>query len=405
MVRAFALVLVLVLASACGPATLRQWEESKSFPLMTGPYVVLTGPQRAMIGFRIGGRSKAVVEWTADSGEHGTQPAYSDDDFYTATLDRLPRGPRITYQVKIGNAVMGEGSFRAGPAPGETKVRFAVFGDTRTNHQVHRAVIEPLARENLDFYLHTGDMVERGGRDDLWITFFQIERPLMMKTPIFPSIGNHDLGNRGYYVHQFFLDRWNEEKIYYAYDWGNVRLIALDLAIVCERLCAQYKFVERKLAEGAKNGMIMILFMHNPPYSSGAHGSDLQLQPVIKELAKTYGVELVVTGHDHDYERSKSIDGTTYIVSGSAGAPIHPIRPQSFTAAARTEPHYVLVDVDGDALSIRAVNLKNEVFDHVAIPLNPPGGRVTPPVDSPVDPKTPIIDPTTPNTPVVPPEK
>lgn len=408
MVRALLLVFVLGTASACGPATLRQWEDSKSYLLMTGPYVVLTGPQRAMIGFRIGGSSEAVVEWTAASGAHGTQLASRDDDFYTAALDGLPRGPLITYQVKIANAVMGEGTFRVGPAPGETKVRFAVFGDTRTNHQVHRAVIEPLAREKLDFYLHTGDMVERGGKDDLWITFFQIERPLMMKTPIFPAIGNHDLGNRGYYVNHFFLDRWNDDKDYYAYDWGNVRLIALDVGIVCKRQCEQYEFVERKLAEGAKNGMIMILFMHNPPYSSGAHGSDLQLQPVIKELAKTYGVELVVTGHDHDYERSRSIDGTTYIVSGSAGAPIRPIRPQSYTAAARTEPHYVLVDVDGDTLSVRAVNLRNEVFDHVTIPLNPPGGRVTPPVDSAPpagDPKNPITDPTTPNVPVIPPEK
>ncbi len=407
MVRALVLA---VLASACGPAALHQWEDAKTYPLLTGPYVVLTGPQQAMVGFRLHREVHASVEWTAESGAHGTQAARRDGDSYIVALENLPRGPLIKYEVKVDGAVMGDGTFRVGPAPGDTKLRFAVFGDTRTNHQVHRSVIDPLAREKLDFYLHTGDMVERGGKDDLWITFFQIERPLMLKTPVFPAIGNHDLGNRGYYIHQFFLDRWNDSKNYYSYDWGNVRLIALDLEIVCERLCAQYKFVERKLAEGAADNKILILFMHSPPYSSGAHGSDLQLQPVIKELAKRYGVELVVTGHDHDYERSKSIDGTTYIVSGSAGAPIRPIRPQSYTAKARTEPHYVLVDVDGDKLSIRAVNLRNEVFDHVTIPLNPPGGRVTPPVDDtrpPDDPtKSPITDPTAPaNGPVIPPEK
>ena len=63
--------------------------------------------------------------------------------------------------------------------------------------------------------------------------------------------------------------------------------------------------------------------------------------------------------------------------------------------------------MDGDTLSVRAVNLRNEVFDHATIPLNPPGGRVTPPVDSAPpagDPKNPITYTTTPNAPVLPPE-
>jgi Calcineurin-like phosphoesterase len=189
-----------------------------------------------------------------------------------------------------------------------------------------------------------------------------------------PAIGNHDLGNRGYYNRFFFLDRRTKGNRYFITDWGNLRLVALDLDIVCESRCAQYEFVRKALEEGAAANKLMVMFLHYPPYSSGAHGSNLELRAVMSRLAKTYGVELVITGHDHDYERTKSIDGTTYIVSGSAGAPILPIRPHDFTAAARTEPHYVLVDVDGDQLSIRAVNLNGEVFDSVVIPANPPGG-------------------------------
>ncbi len=371
--KSFLRCLVILALAACAGGQ-REWEEPTVHLLLTGPYVLITGPTAAIVAFRYRGGGKGTVEWTAGTGERGTQTARRDGDLYGATLTDIPRGPVITYQVKVDGKVAGAGSFRVGTAPGQTAVRFAVFGDTRTNHQVHRAVIDAVAKETIDFYLHTGDMVERGGKSDQWITFFQIERPLMEKAPILPSIGNHDLGNRGYYTRHFFLDEWTFGNSYFVTDWGNVRLIALDVTIVCEERCQQYEFVRKALADGAAAGKLMVMFLHYPPYSSGAHGSDLVLRGVLGKLAKTYGVELVVTGHDHDYERTKPMDGTTYIVSGSAGAPIRPIAPQSFTAEARTEPHYVLVDVDGDKLSIRAINLRGEVFDSASIPQNPPGG-------------------------------
>ncbi len=365
--------LVLVAVAACAGAQ-REWDEPTPSVLLTGPYVLLTGPNEALVAFRYTHGGKGIVRWKADTGGSGSQVAQREGDLYGATLAALPRGPVISYEVEVGGKVAGTGSFRTGTAPGETAVRFAVFGDTRTNHQVHRAVIEAVAKEKIDFFLHTGDMVERGGKPEQWITYFQIERPLMEKAPILPSIGNHDLGNRGYYTTYFFLDEWTLGNSYFVTDWGNVRLISLDVNIICEERCRQYDFVKKALADGAAAGKLMVMFLHHPPYSSGSHGSDLVLRDVLAKLAKAYGVELVVTGHDHDYERTKSMDGTTYIVSGSAGAPIRAVNPQPFTAEARTEPHYVLVDVDGDRLSIRAINLRGEVFDSAVIPQNPPGG-------------------------------
>jgi len=352
----------------------REWREPNPHPLLTGPYVIITGEKRALVAFRTYAVQKAVVEWTTSAGHKGEVIAGRNGDLCSAVLAELPRGPLIKYEVKLDGKVSGTGSFRIGLADGETAFRFAVFGDTRTNHQVHDAVIEAVAKENIDFFLHTGDMVERGGIADQWITYFQIERRLMMKAAIMPSIGNHDLGNRGYYTRFFFLDKWTGAKSFFYTDWGNVRLVSMDVTIVCERRCRQYHFVRAALEEAAKAGKLIVMFMHNPPYSSGAHGSDRQLRSVVAELAKRYGVELVVTGHDHNYERTKPMTGTTYIVSGSAGAPIRPVNPQAFTASARTEPHYVLVDIDGNKMSIRAINLRGEVFDSTVIPPNPPGG-------------------------------
>ena len=365
----FVLLFALVWVG-CGGAV-REWREPNPHPLLTGPYVMVIGNE-ALIAFRSYRVQQAEIEWTSDA-QNGRVTATRNGDLCSARLANLPQDELISYRVLLDGKEAGAGSFRNGNTAGDP-FRFAVFGDTRTNHQVHRSVVEAVAKENIDFFLHTGDMVERGGIPEQWVTYFQIERPLLMKAPILPSIGNHDLGNRGYYTRFFFLDKWTDSRNFFYSDWGNVRLIAMDVTIICEKRCRQYHFVRAALEEAAKAGKLIVMFMHNPPYSSGAHGSDLQLRSVVGELAKRYGVELVVTGHDHNYERSKPVAGTTYIVSGSSGAPIRPVRPQSFTAAARTEPHYVLVDVDGNKMSIRAINLRGEVFDSTVIPANPPGG-------------------------------
>jgi acid phosphatase type 7 len=368
--RATALSIALVVAACAAAAP--EWEESERQALIVGPYVMLVGEGDALVAFRHFGRVVPTVEWEAASGQRGSVAAARDGDLYSAVLRDLPSGERVTYRIMIGGKEVARGSCRGQPGPDQPKFRFAAFGDTRTNHQVHRAVVDSLAREDIDFFLHTGDMVERGGKPEQWTTFFQIERELMAKAAIIPAIGNHDLGNRGYYERYFFLDQWSNGRSFFVTDWGNLRVVSLDVTIICERRCAQYRFVEKALAEGAAANKLMVMFLHNPPYSSGAHGSNLVLREVVQGLTRKYGVELVITGHDHNYERTKSIDGTTFMVSGSAGAPIRPVLPQDFTAAARTEPHYVLVDADARFLAVRAVNLRGEVFDDVLIPDTPP---------------------------------
>ena len=365
------ILLIALVATACSGAP-PEWNEPDRHPLLVGPYVMLVGQNDALVAFRHFGRVTPIVEWESANGRKGSVPSVREGDLYSAVLRDLPPGEEVTYRVMIDGSEAARGSCRGHRPIDQSKFRFAAFGDTRTNHQVHRALIETVAKEDIDFYLHTGDVVERGGKPEQWTTFFQIERELMAKAPIVPAIGNHDLGNRGYYERYFFLDKWSNGRSYFVTDWANLRIISLDVTIICERRCQQYRDVERALAEGAAQNKLMVMFLHNPPYSSGAHGSNITLREVVGALAKRYGVELVITGHDHNYERTKAIDGTTFIVSGSAGAPIRPVLPSDFTAEARTEPHYVLVDVDAGHLALRAINLRGEVFDDALIPDNPP---------------------------------
>lgn len=368
--------------ASCGvrPSDRLGWTDPLPGPFLTGPYILLGGQQNAFIAVKSPAGEPPHVEWwvAAEGALPGSGPldkarvrATRYEDLWVARLENLPVGPRIGYQVVSPRGRTPEHFFRVGPRPGEP-FRFAAFGDTRTNHAVHRAVIEAVAREKVDFVVHTGDMVAYGGKQASWDRFFQIERPLLTDAPIIPAIGNHDLGARDYYRRYFLHEFWTGGPRYFVMDWGTVRIVALDIGVEGRSGSDQFAFAERALAEGAARGMLMVVALHFPPYSSGRHGSQKEVQRIIVPLARRYGVELVIAGHDHDYERTVPLDGTTYVVSGSAGAPIRPVDPQWFTAEARTEPHYVLVDVEGDQIVLRAVNLQGDTFDTQVIPPNPP---------------------------------
>ena len=377
--RALVVSIGFLTATACGiqPRDRVDWQEPRAPLFDAGPYIVIESATSVRIALAAELAAAPVFEWWLPGSPEiapGTVTGERVHDLWVAHLQGLPAATEIAYRV---TSVVGQTPtyrFRVGVHTSEA-FRFAAFGDTRSGHDVHRSIVEAIARERIDFVVNTGDMVERGGKEAQWTRFFRIERPLLVDTPVVAAVGNHDMNSRHYFEHYFLRERPGAEHRYFSYDWGNLRIVVVDAEIETRRGSEQFAYLDQQLADGVKKGMLMVLALHQPPFSSGYHGSDEHLRAPIQDLARRHGVELVLTGHDHDYERTKPIDGTTYIVTGSAGAPIRPIHPHGFTAHARTEPHYVLVDVDSDHLTVRAVNLRGDVFDSAVIQANPPRNK------------------------------
>jgi Icc-related predicted phosphoesterase len=370
------LVLFLFVASACVPKGWSERHATQAFispgEVELGPYLMLGSPGTVLVILREPTDVAPEVRWwTSAHSIKTTVPCEQRDGFWVAQLTNLPPDIPITYEVTHQGGTTTAEKFFAGRTFG-APFRFAAYGDTRTGHKVHQAVVMAAAKENVDFVVHSGDMVADGGIEEEWERFFNIERPIMSKAVMFPSIGNHDESSTGLYRDFFRIDDWAESERYYAKDWGNVRVVSIDPLDECRGGCSQYLYLDEVLAEGVSNNMLLVMVVHYPPYSSGAHGSDLEMREIVHSLATKYGVELVLAGHDHDYERTKLIDGVTYIVAASAGAPIRPVSPQPFSAVLRTEPHYVLIDVEQDSMTLRAINLDGETFDFVSIAPNPP---------------------------------
>ena len=117
------------------------------------------------------------------------------------------------------------------------------------------------------------------------------------KAPTKPSPGNHDYGTSGAsgYFNYFGVPS------YYAYDAGSWRVYALNSSISMAVGSAQEQWLRRDLAANPRS--CVVAYWHHPRWSSGSvHGNHTSVAPLVQALYD-YRAELIVTGHDHTYER------------------------------------------------------------------------------------------------------
>ncbi len=248
--------------------------------------------------------------------------------------------PASTYEYTVfadGDTFVAELS--TAPADPSTPFVFLVGGDTRSLHDDHQAVVNQMLNEaDADLIVSTGDMVNAGGSDDDWQSFFNIEAELIARTPWYPTVGNHELSASHlpnlYFEYLAPPTDTSGTEAYYSFKYANSGFVILDgHANVTENVddywtdfdMLQHAWLERVLSELDAEDSVqhIFVFAHVPPFSSkpgrsGSHALRLLL-PVFEE----HGVDAVFSGHDHYLERGLSPDGVRYFVSGGGGAPLY----------------------------------------------------------------------------------
>jgi hypothetical protein len=241
-------------------------------------------------------------------------------------------------------------------------LRLAVLGDVGTGdaNEWHTAglVAESGAHDPFDGLVLLGDNAYPDGDPELLEeTVFEPFAPVLASgAELLPVLGNHDVQDGHGDAHAAALGmpaRW------YAHDFGELLLVALDSTQ--PRNESQLAWLDQTLAAAIEPWIVVAL--HHPPYSAGSHGSDLSVRRVLSGIFEQYGVDLVLAGHDHDYQRSVPINGVTYVVSGGA-AKLRPNGEADFTAASFSTLHYTELALYGDRLELRAIN-EDGVFDMV----------------------------------------
>jgi 3',5'-cyclic AMP phosphodiesterase CpdA len=178
--------------------------------------------------------------------------------------------------------------------------------------------------------------------------------------PLFAVLGNHDV-RRGHAAAQLAAlgmpGRW------WAQAFGeHVLLVGLDSNLVGDP--TQQDWLADTLAAATQRWRIVVV--HHSPYSAGYQESDLAVRRAFVPLFERYGVQLVVSGHDHDYQRSKPVGGVTYLVSGGA-AGTRRTGSDTFTAVSFRWHHFLELAVFPDRLVARAVSPALRVADEVLI--------------------------------------
>ncbi len=152
-------------------------------------------------------------------------------------------------------------------------------------------------------------------------------------------------------------ERW------YSYDWGRIHFVALDTEASYSRQAA---WLDADLA--ATTLPWKVVYFHRPPYSSGQHGSDTSLRNALEPIFEKHGVQLVLAGHDHDYERMLPQPRIQYVVTGGGGIGTRPVGSSGFTAFSDAVIHFVYVESTVDEMVLHAIDGAGAEFDAVVIP-------------------------------------
>jgi 3',5'-cyclic AMP phosphodiesterase CpdA len=176
-------------------------------------------------------------------------------------------------------------------------------------------------------------------------------------------LGNHDylVGNGRYE-----LGLVGMPSPYYRRRLGDAQLFFLDSNMVSDH---QTHWLETALQSSRARWKIAVF--HHPPYTCGGHEGDLHVARRWVNLFEEYGVQLVLSGHDHNYQRFAARNGVTYVVNGGGGAGLYPLRgcPSSYPTRVRSrlEHGFLYFTVSADRLDGSAVDLRGRVNDRFTL--------------------------------------
>lgn len=323
----------------------------------------------------------------------------------------------------------------------EDLYRIGVFGDcgalTINQANVRDQFVKYLGQNDLNAWILLGDNAYNDGTDiEYQAKFFNIYKDKLLKNyPVFPSPGNHDYHDVDFgaeyaqnthntaYFKNFSMPTKGEaggvasgNPAFYSFDVGNIHFISLDSYGIEDKkdflykdtLGTQVKWLKKDLELNKNKGWV-VAFWHYPPYSKGTHDSDTDdimtgIRENVINILERNGVDLIITGHSHVYERSKLMaghygksntfeankhnlsnssglnngtkdsepyvkktkNGTVYVVSGSAsyvGEPYPDFPHKAMHYSNATDAGAAILEVKGNHLEFKWICADGEIRD------------------------------------------
>lgn len=371
-----------------GPFAVDNQTISTTAGLSRQPYLQSTTQTATWIRWRTLGQRDGDVEFgeTPALGRTAVGAAATED--HEVELSGLQPGTKYYYRlVSQGQPITPRYTLETAPSAQVGTFKFLVVGDSGMNNQAQLDVAAQMGTEDASFFIHTGDVIYPAGGigaavQEYNYRYFRPYQGFLNRIPSFPVVGNHDLyGLFG----QPFRDAFtlpsngtggNLEELYYSFEWGDAKFIAIESNTLFQYSATgtHMSWLSRELRQNTKKWVVV--YLHAPLYSAGSHGDNVALQNNLGPLFENYGVDLVIAGHDHNYERTKPIKafntdpsypGLIHIVTGGGGAGLRPVVSNANSDVAISAYHYMRFEVAGDTMTGEAVTETGAVLDRFQI--------------------------------------
>ena len=254
-------------------------------------------------------------------------------------------------------------------AESKASLRFLAVADTGSGDANQRAVGQQMAavhgRRKVDLVVLGGDNIYPSG--NLALVEGTFRRPyaelIQARVPFHAVLGNHDIRTENG-TPQVAYAPFGMKGRFYTLKKGPVEFFMLDTNGNADWQ-RQVSWLRTVLARSRAPWKVVV--GHHPIYSSGFYGNDPHLGAKLTGLMERHGVQLYINGHDHNYERSKPIDGITYLVVGGGGASLRPVISTSQSARAASVFSFAEIEAGPRELKIWAWDKNGKQIDQAVI--------------------------------------
>lgn len=314
------------------------------------PYLQESGTDRMRIRWKTDNNSNSVVRYgTSQSNLNKTKTVSGSRKNHKVDITGLSPNTKYYYSIGSSSQTLRSGSsyfFRTNPSNGSAKTRIWVVGDSGTGDSNQRRVRDAFYNyadntKQANLFIVLGDNAynstghPEGSEDAYQKALFSEYNKILRNTFIMPTIGNHDTQNfspqsSAPYFSMFSIPTNGESggvpsgtEAYYSVDYANIHFVCLD-SQGPNPMNSSYYSTSGAMANWLKDDLAantkewLIVFFHHPPYTKGSHNSDNDtdsggrlklMRENILPILENNGVDLVLCGHSHSYERSYLIDG------------------------------------------------------------------------------------------------
>ncbi len=354
-----------------------------------GPYLQSLLSDRVTVLWRTPLDLPGAVEYgeAADFSDSRRVESAGPSAAQEVTLTGLQPGRRYHYRAWAGTSPSSPASFRTLPATGT--LDFVLFGDSGSGHAAQFSVARVLSRRSPDLVIHLGDVVYPYFTTGLTDTrCLSVYRRLLRTTAFYATWGNHDLyGGIEPFIAAFrqptnttpaadHLTEGTRPEFYYSFDAGDAHFAVLfwpySSQYYMRENCPQLQWLEADLAASTQPWKFLCL--HHPVNTSGGHRADdynynripdrLEVAARLMPVAARHGVQMIFSGHDHNYERFHPLTQTHTVVTGGGGIILYgQVETDANSAFFEPRWHFSEVQIRADQLRLVATDGSGAAFD------------------------------------------